>query len=107
MKFYRYLYVSESLEKKQEKLIKKLEQGKLHKSVQLIVLASNVENHLDIFSSIQLLQPVFSKEEMFVVGITKDFEEALEFVEHLVEKVYNETGRIDLRSYILEKEQEI
>lgn len=106
MKFYRELYVSERLEKKQEKIIEKLKAGKFQRGYQLIALAPNPENHLEIFNSMMLLQPALPQKELFIVGITKDYDEALEFVEHLLEKVYNETGRTDIRSYILEKEQE-
>lgn len=106
MKFYRELYVSEKLQKKKEKIIKKLQMGKLQRNLQLITLADNPKNNLEIYSSMLLVQPLFPKRNIFVVGIVKDYEEALEFVEYLTQKVYNETGRIDIRSYILEKEQE-
>lgn len=106
MKFYRNLYVSEGLQKKKEKIIKKLQMGKLQRNLQLITLAVNPSNHLEIYSSMLLLQPLFPKKNIFIVGIVKDYGEALEFVEDLTQKVYNETGRIDIRSYILEKEQD-
>lgn len=106
MKFYRYLYLSDGVKKKSEKIIKKLEAGKIQRSYQLIVLAANSQNHLEIFDSMLLLQPAYPKKDLFIVGITKDFGEALEYVEELTQTVYNETGRTDIRSYILEKEQE-
>ena len=42
-----------------------------------------------------------------MVGITKGYEEALELVEQITKEVYNETKGADIRSYILNKEQEI
>lgn len=106
MRFYSELYVSEGLQKKKEKIIKKLQTGKLRRNLQLITLAEYSQNQLEIYSSLLLLQPLFPKKNILVVGIVKDYEEALEFVEDLTQKVYNETGRIDIRSYILEKEQD-
>lgn len=106
MKFYSELYVSEGLQKKKEKIMKKLQTGKLRRNLQLITLAEYPQNQLEIYSSMLLLQPLFPKKNILVVGIVKDYEEALEFVEDLTQKVYNETGRIDIRSYILEKEQD-
>ena len=41
-----------------------------------------------------------------MVGITKGYEEALELVEQITKEVYNETKGADIRSYILNKEQE-
>ena len=43
---------------------------------------------------------------MSVVKEYANYEDALEFVENLLEEVYNETKRTDMRSDILEKEQE-
>lgn len=40
------------------------------------------------------------------MGITKGYEEALEFVEEIVQEVYNKTEGTDIRSYILSKVQE-
>lgn len=106
MEFYKHLYIGEGLEKKIDKIRRKLEAGKLQPPLQLITLAQNPQNHLEIFESVLLLQPSYPKEEQFVVGITKSYEEALEFVEKLVQNVYNETKSTDVRSYILKKEQE-
>ena len=106
MRFYKYLYVQEQLEKKKEKIITKLEQKKVLLSCHIIALASNPKNQLDIYSSKYLFQPGFPTDDLFVVGIVKSHEDAIEFVENLVKDVYNETKRTDVRSYILEKEQE-
>lgn len=106
MRFYKNLYVQEQLEKKKEKIISKLKQKKILLSCHIVALASNSVNQLDIYSSRYLFQPGFPTEDLFVVAIVKSYEDALEFVENLLEEVYNETKRTDMRSYILEKEQE-
>ena len=106
MKFYKYLYVQEQLKKKKEKIICKLKQKKILISCHIIAVASNPENQLEIYSSRYLFQPGFPTEDLFVIAIVKSYDDALEFVEKLVEEVYNETKRTDVRSYILEKEQE-
>jgi len=106
MRFYKYLYVQEELENKREKIITKLEQKKIMLSCHVVALAKTSRNQLDIYSSKYLFQPGFPTEDLFVVGIVKSHEDALEFVENLVKDVYNETKRTDVRSYILEKEQE-
>lgn len=106
MKFYKYLYVQEELEKKKEKIIRKLKQKKILISCYVVALAPNPKNQLEIYSSKFLFQPGFPTEDLFVISIVKSYEDALEFVEKLFEEVYNETKRTDIRSYILEKEQE-
>lgn len=106
MRYSTELYIGEDLEKKKEKVIRKLEEGKFQPGIQLIVLAQNPQNQLEIFSAALLLQPSYPKCDLLVVGITKSYEEALEYVENLVQTVYNETKSTDVRSYILKKEQE-
>ena len=106
MRFYKYLYVQEQLEKKKEKIIRKLKQKKILFSCYVVALASNPQNQLEIYSSKYLFQPGFSTDDLFVISIVKNYEDALEFVEKMFEEVYNETKRTDVRSYILEKEQE-
>ena len=84
MRYYKHLYLTEGLEKKKEKIIRKLEAGKLQPGVHVIT---------------------FLEQELFVVGITKGYDEAVELVEQIVQEVYDQTGTCDIRSYILEKEQ--
>ena len=106
MRFYKYLYVQEELEKKKEKIISKLKQKKVLLSCHIVALSSTDKNQLDIYSSKYLFQPGFPTDELFVVAIVKSHEDAIEYVEKLLKDVYNETKRTDMRSYILEKEQD-
>lgn len=110
MRYYRYLYwgggLEEKKEKKKEKIIRKLEQGKLQVDIYVLTLAGNERNHLEIYPSALFLQPDFPNENFFVVGITKGYEDAVELVEEIAKEVYNETEGADIRSYILKKEQE-
>ena len=105
MRYYKHLYLTEGLEKKKEKIIRKLESGKLQPSVHVITLAVSERNQLEIYPTIQFKQPAFPEQELFVVGITKGYDEAVELVEQIVQEVYDQTGTCDIRSYILEKEQ--
>ena len=106
MRFYKYLYVQEELEKKKDKIISKLKQKKVLLSCHIVALSSTDKNQLDIYSSKYLFQPGFPTDELFVVAIVKSHEDAIEYVEKLLKDVYNETKRTDMRSYILEKEQD-
>ena len=78
MHIYKYLYVPEGLQKKKENLIKKLKNGKLLPGVYLITLASTDQNQLDIFPACIRRQKNYPEELPLVVGLTKDFEDALD-----------------------------
>ena len=41
-----------------------------------------------------------------MIGIAKDYEDAIEMVEEISQEVYNKTKGADIRSYILKREQE-
>lgn len=106
MHIYKNLYVPEGLEKKKEKLVRKLQKGRRLPGVYLITLASGEQNQLDILPAWMRRQKNYPDELPLLVGMTKDYEDALEMVEEIVQEVYNETKGADVRSYILKKEQE-
>ena len=106
MKYYKYLFMTESVEKKKDTIIRRLEERKLQSGIHILVLPESAKNQLEIYSSTMLLQPAFSNKDFFVVGIVKGYDAALELVEQILSDVYRETGGADIRSYILSKEQE-
>lgn len=106
MRYYKHLYLSEGLEKKKKKIMQKMEEGKFLPEIFLVVLAPDEKNQLEIHRYFLLLQPVFHRENFFVVGISRGYEEALEVVEEIAQEVYNKTKSADIRSYILNREQE-
>lgn len=106
MKYYRHLYLSDGLEKKKNKIIRKLRDNKLQYDVYLVTLPETEQNQLEIYNSALFKQPDYPIRELFVVGLAKGYESALELVEEITRTVYNETKGADIRSYILEKERE-
>jgi hypothetical protein len=105
MRYYKHLYVAEGLRKK-EKIIRKLNNNKLQMNIHVITLANNEKNQLEIYHSMVFLQPNFPYDDLFVVGLAKGYEDAVEMVEEIAQEVYNKTKGADIRSYILEREQE-
>ena len=105
MRYYKHLYLAEGIRKK-EKVIRKLEKNQLQMNIHIITLSQNEEDQLEIYNSMILLQPEFPHDDFFVVGIAKGYEDAVEIVEEIAQEVYNKTKGADIRSYILEREQE-
>ena len=105
MRYYKYLYLADGIRKK-DKIIRKLEEKKLQPNIPVITLARNEKNQLEIYNSMVLRQPDFPYDDFFVVGIAKGYEDAVEMVEEIAREVYNKTKGADIRSYILEREQE-
>ena len=105
MRYYKHLYLAEGIKKK-EKIIRKLEEKKLQMNIHVITLARNEKNQLEIYNSMVFLQPDFPYDDFLVVGLAKGYEDAVEMVEEIAQEVYNKTRGADIRSYILEREQE-
>lgn len=93
MKYYFKLYTDEETIRKQ-------------KDKYLITLSKSVQNHLEIFHSVLLIQDTINKDDLFVVGLADSYEHALEIVEKIVQEVYDNTGKTDVKNYILQKQQE-
>ena len=94
------------LQKKKEKIIRRLNTGKLQRDIYVLVLPEHGSNQLEIYNAALFLQPDFPNDDFFVVGIVRGYEAALELVEEIAGKVYEQTGAADIRTYLLEREQE-
>ena len=106
MKYYYALYWDEKLIPKKEEVLKKLKNSELQFEKYLIVLSKSENNHLELFNTVLLIQKAIPTEELFVVGITNGYQEALEIVEKITQEVYDETKGTDIKKYILQKQQE-
>ncbi|MGC4019746.1 MAG: hypothetical protein QM793_11335 [Muricomes sp.] len=106
MIFYCDLYISENLESKKEKILKKLETNSLQPFVYVITLAQGKQNHLEFYSSLLLKQHIYEETPLFVVGIAKGYDDALYLIEHIVNDIYKKTEDTDIRSYIMNRQQE-
>lgn len=105
MKYYYALYVDEHINDVNE-VIKNIENNKWQLEKYLVALTKNEANHLEIFNSVLLIQKAVPTEDLFIVGITNGYAEALEMVEKIVREVYDETSGADIRNYILRKQRE-
>ena len=103
MRFYKNLYVSESMTKKKEKVIAKLNKKKYPLNTYVI---EEGENQLEFYSTFMFRQGSVIDDDIFVVGIAGGYDDALYLVEEIAKEVYEKTGDLDIRSYIRERERE-
>lgn len=105
MKYYHNLYLSDELKEKKEEIIYKLEHDKIQLNKYVIVLAENANNNLEFYDTALLLQRGWKKQRLLVVGIADGFEEALYLVEKIAQEVYDVTGDMKIRKYLLEQQK--
>lgn len=106
MKYYHELYLSENLVSKKAEILYKLEHDKSQFEKYVIAITKNEKNHLEFYNSVLLLQGAVSKEDVFIVGIADGVYGALELVEKITQEVLKRTGNVDIRNYLLKKQQE-
>ena len=100
MVFVKKLIVGESLKNKKQKIMWKIRHNSGMFDVFVITLSSNKDNLLDIINSSVLMQKYYPKDNMIIVGIAKGYDEAVDIVGRIVEKVYKETGSFNVRDYV-------
>ena len=106
MRFYKNLYVSESMTKKKEKVIAKLNKKKYPLNTYVIALIEEGENQLEFYSTLMFRQGSVIDDGIFAVGLASGYDDALYLVEEIAKEVYEKTGDLDIRSYIREQERE-
>ncbi len=84
MEFAEKLYIGLSLTKKKERIIERMEQGKMVFSVYCVAEASHPDNLYDIYSYYELKQPYYKDHPVKVLGIAGSKEEAIGLVAHMI-----------------------
>lgn len=105
MKYYYHLYLSDSLEKKRKKIMKKLDKNQVQINRFVVLLSDNPNENLEIYNSTVLTQSFFDTSNMFVVAITDSQAEAIQYIANMTQMVYEETDSADIKNYILEKQR--
>lgn len=104
MKWYKPLILGENAKKEKLRTLKRVKQGKYQRDTYFITLPSNASNLLDIISVNQLLWPYYRKRraraQIYVVGIAKGKDEAMEVVRTIVDDTYRHTGGFDIKGYL-------
>jgi hypothetical protein len=69
----------------------------------VIAFAANRQNLLDIIPSWVLVQKKYPKKEIKVIGLAKGYKEALELTRRIIDETYQNTGSVDVWSYLKEE----
>ena len=95
------LYLGDGAERQEQKIRKDMEQGKLRWHVYVLMLSTNPKNQLDILPSAFLRQSYYQRQELWVAGLALGREEALEVLQRIASDAVRETGKADLRAFLL------
>lgn len=100
MKFYKYLYIGDTV-KNPAKAKRRL---KLHIGQLLYVISlSGGEDQLEIYHSAYLKQRYYRHHPPVIIGIASSHEEAVELVIQITKECLLATGECDLKEYLKQK----
>lgn len=98
MKFYKNLYVGDTISNP-DKIKRKLKKHAKLLKVYVIVYVEE-DRRLEIYHSLMLQQPYYRENPPYVVGIANSQEEANEVICQIAQEAVGRTGRADLVNYL-------
>lgn len=104
IKWYPALYLDSVTKKNLRKIKRRMERRKINLRVYCVALASNEKNLLDIYSTNELLFQYYRQKDIKVIGLAFSKESAIQLVADIVNDVYQQTGRLDVRTFFKEDE---
>ena len=102
MRIRKQLYVSESLEGKEKKMLRRIRRGKYSLNLYVLTVPEEGGEQLEFYDSLMLMQPCFRKQDSLIVGLAMGYEEAVQIVVRITEEVLEKTGDVNIRKYLLE-----
>ncbi len=100
------LYLGERISKKDAKIRRlkwKITHNALLINTFVIVLCRYETNLLEIIPVRELRQKYYPKQNLYIVGIAKGYDEALETAAEIVTDVYKETGGFKVKHFFLQQ----
>lgn len=95
--WYEHLYIGEKAGRHRFDILEKIRNKKGLGGIYLIVPASNPANILDIIPAGEIKKEWYEeKQDLFVVGVAKGYDEALEVAGRIVGTLYRTTGTFEL-----------
>lgn len=101
MRFYEPLYIDENY--KDVARIKRCIRFSRIPLFDYVIVLNNGKDQLDIIQGRVLKQKFFPKKKLFVVGISRDYDGAVELVQRILQDTYQKTGGYDMKAYLSRK----
>ncbi len=105
MQYYHNLYVSSSLQGKQEQILKNIQNNTIQFNKYLIVLKEFGKNPLEIYDSVLRVQKLLQDDHVLLVGVADGYDEALELTRRITQEVYDATAGTDIKGYLISQQQ--
>ena len=102
LRFSSKLYLGEGIE---EKKLGKIKHNLLVKpyaaKVYVLTVAQNPNDQLEFYDARQMIQPYYRKQQINIIGIAKDYADALQLVAKITEECLSLRGDCRVKEYLL------
>lgn len=105
MKYFRYMWISSSLDDRRADLFKKLNENIVPEEVFLIGVPGEKTHLLNIYPGEILKKKYYKESDELVIGAAGTKEEAEELAGGIIEMVHRRTGGFDIMAYVREAEE--
>ena len=104
VKWYKYLYVGSRMEKKKNRCICCIEEGRRLNGIYLVTLSNRDGDQLEIMAARELYQPVLKDRLSLIVGLAADYSEAMDILYQIIDDAEAAGMRGRLRASIEKQE---
>jgi hypothetical protein len=102
MRIRKKLYVSEALEGKEKKMIRRIRKGRFPLNLYVLAVPEDDGEQLEFYDSMMLSQSCYRKQDSLIVGLAFGYDEAVDIVLQITKEALENTGDVNLRKYLLE-----
>lgn len=99
MRFYERLYFGDKAKKNRFSILQAVREEK-NSGYYVLTPASNEKNLLDMYSASALNQPYYKQQDLLIVGVAADYEDAAMLVGRIIGDIYKKTGTYDVRAFL-------
>ena len=99
MRWYERLYLGEKAKKHRFSILQAVRKEK-SSGYYILTPASNPQNLLDIYSAHTLNQPYYKKQDLLIVGVASDYDDAAMLAGRIIEDIYKKTGGYDVSGFL-------
>lgn len=99
MRLYERLYLGEKAKKNRFSMLQAVRKEKSF-GYYILTPASNPKNLLDIYSAHTWNQPYYKEQDLLIVGIAADYEDAAILAGTIIGDIYKKTGGYDVNGFL-------
>lgn len=102
MLWYKGLYRGAGKPSLYNRLIRNVRKGTFSAEGVFITLAANETDYFDLYPAWVLAQPFYQRQDLKVVGVAKNQEDAVELTSSIIQEILDSTGGMEVRAYFPE-----